>query len=174
MSFADNLKVIRKERGLSQEDLAELLDVSRQAVSKWEQGDGYPEMEKVLFLSRELKISLDDLMGEADYTPTPAAPPSGRIFIKSFDGKSLVNCMKVSSSRVSWGKTSPQFALFGADSTSFWGDNNTLLGWYATEEDARQEVEAINDALLTGKPSYSLKYAAKVKNGRFSVKLEEQ
>lgn len=38
MSFAENLKQIRKERNLSQEDLAELLDVSRQAVSKWEQG----------------------------------------------------------------------------------------------------------------------------------------
>lgn len=38
MSFAARLKQIRKEKGLSQEDLAELLDVSRQAVSKWEQG----------------------------------------------------------------------------------------------------------------------------------------
>ena len=38
MSFAENLKRLRKERQLSQEDLAEILDVSRQAVSKWEQG----------------------------------------------------------------------------------------------------------------------------------------
>lgn len=38
MGFAENLKKIRKERGLSQEELAELLKVSRQAVSKWEQG----------------------------------------------------------------------------------------------------------------------------------------
>ena len=38
MSFAENLKQLRKENGLSQEDLAEILDVSRQAVSKWEQG----------------------------------------------------------------------------------------------------------------------------------------
>ena len=38
MSFAENLKQIRKDRQLSQEELAELLDVSRQSVSKWEQG----------------------------------------------------------------------------------------------------------------------------------------
>ena len=38
MSFSDNLKAIRKEKNLSQEELAELLDVSRQAVSKWELG----------------------------------------------------------------------------------------------------------------------------------------
>ena len=38
MSFAENLKQIRKEKQLSQEELAEILDVSRQAISKWEQG----------------------------------------------------------------------------------------------------------------------------------------
>lgn len=38
MSFAENLQVIRKEKHLSQEELAEMLGVSRQAVSKWEQG----------------------------------------------------------------------------------------------------------------------------------------
>lgn len=38
MSFAENLKLIRKERNLSQEELAEILEVSRQAISKWEQG----------------------------------------------------------------------------------------------------------------------------------------
>lgn len=38
MSFADNLKQIRKVRGLSQEELAEMMEVSRQAISKWEQG----------------------------------------------------------------------------------------------------------------------------------------
>ena len=38
MSFSDNLKTIRKEKNLSQEELAELLGVSRQAVSKWESG----------------------------------------------------------------------------------------------------------------------------------------
>lgn len=59
MSFAENLRQIRKEKGLSQEELAEILDVSRQAVSKWEQGQGYPEVEKLLFLSRELNLSLD-------------------------------------------------------------------------------------------------------------------
>lgn len=62
MSFAGNLKLIRKERNLSQEELAEMIDVSRQAVSKWEQGDGYPEVEKLLLLSSKLGISLDNLM----------------------------------------------------------------------------------------------------------------
>ena len=48
MSFEENLKQLRKEKQLSQEELAEILDESRQAVSKWEQGSGYPEVEKLL------------------------------------------------------------------------------------------------------------------------------
>ena len=48
MSFADRLKEARRICGLSQEELAEQLDVSRQAVGKWEQGQSYPEVEKLL------------------------------------------------------------------------------------------------------------------------------
>lgn len=62
MSFADNLQSIRKEKQLSQEELAEKIGVSRQAISKWEQGSGYPETEKLLILSHELNVSLDYLM----------------------------------------------------------------------------------------------------------------
>ena len=72
MSFAESLKQIRKEKGLSQEDLAELLDVSRQAVSKWEQRAGYPEVEKLLLLSNRLNISLDSLMACLLYTSDAA------------------------------------------------------------------------------------------------------
>lgn len=62
MSFSENLRKIRKEKRISQEELAELLGVSRQAVSKWEQGDGYPEVEKLLLIANQLNISLDCLM----------------------------------------------------------------------------------------------------------------
>ena len=62
MSFSENLQVIRKNNQLTQEELAELLGVSRQAVSKWELGEGYPEVEKLLILSKKLNVSLDSLM----------------------------------------------------------------------------------------------------------------
>ena len=62
MSFAENLKQLRKDKHLSQEELADILAVSRQAVSKWEQGIGYPEVETLLLLSNKLHISLDSVM----------------------------------------------------------------------------------------------------------------
>ena len=60
--FSDNLKKIRKENNLSQEQLAELLGVSRQAVSKWESSAAYPEMDKILALCEKFDMNIDDLL----------------------------------------------------------------------------------------------------------------
>ncbi|MBR4605224.1 MAG: helix-turn-helix transcriptional regulator, partial [Lachnospiraceae bacterium] len=51
MSFGNNLRMIRKEKGITQEELADMLDVSRQAVSKWESEGGYPETDKLIVLA---------------------------------------------------------------------------------------------------------------------------
>ncbi|MGM9986090.1 MAG: helix-turn-helix domain-containing protein [Bacillaceae bacterium] len=64
MSFSDKLQTLRKEKGLSQEQLAEILDVSRQAVSKWESGQTYPEIDKLIKISDLFQISLDELLKE--------------------------------------------------------------------------------------------------------------
>jgi len=100
MSFAENLKQVRKEKNLSQEELAEILDVSRQAVSKWESGIGYPEVEKLLLLANRLNISLDSLLAteiakENDLSNTNI---SGKILITSPNENVITTCYKVSSS----------------------------------------------------------------------------
>lgn len=64
MRLPDNLKKIRKENNLSQEQLAEKLGVSRQAVSKWESGQSYPEMDKVLMICKLFNYNIDELMNE--------------------------------------------------------------------------------------------------------------
>ena len=64
MNLSDNLKRIRKDNNLSQEQLAEKLGVSRQAVSKWESGQSYPEMEKVLLICKLFNYNIDELMNE--------------------------------------------------------------------------------------------------------------
>ena len=53
---------LRKNAGLSQEEMADLLDVSRQSISKWENDKAYPEMTRLLFMSDYFKVSLDYLM----------------------------------------------------------------------------------------------------------------
>ncbi|MCB2299416.1 helix-turn-helix domain-containing protein [Clostridium tagluense] len=62
LSFSEKLQRLRKEKALSQEQLAELLNVSRQSVSKWESGQTYPEINKLIILSDLFKITIDDLV----------------------------------------------------------------------------------------------------------------
>ena len=64
MKFSENLKRIRKENNLSQEQLAEKVGVSRQAVSKWESGAAYPEMDKVLLICKIFNYNIDELLNE--------------------------------------------------------------------------------------------------------------
>ncbi|NMB19445.1 MAG: helix-turn-helix transcriptional regulator [Firmicutes bacterium] len=66
MNFSDKVRMLRKEHGISQEELAGRLDVSRQAVSKWENGQGFPEMETVLRMSDLFGVSLDYLFKDDD------------------------------------------------------------------------------------------------------------
>lgn len=73
MGFGENLQSIRKKNGLTQEALADMLGVSRQAVSRWEQGDGYPEVDKLLMLSEKLGVSIDSMMGLGSPESSPAA-----------------------------------------------------------------------------------------------------
>lgn len=62
MSFADNLQYLRKKNKITQEDLAESLNVSRQSVSKWETGEAYPETDKLIILCDKFGVTLDELL----------------------------------------------------------------------------------------------------------------
>lgn len=64
MNLSENLKEIRKRNNLSQEQLAEKLGVSRQAVSKWESGQSYPEMDKMLLICKLFNFNIDELMNK--------------------------------------------------------------------------------------------------------------
>lgn len=64
MTFGEKLQKLRKEAGLSQEELADQMGVSRQAVSKWERDSGYPETEKIVRMSRIFHVTLDYLLNE--------------------------------------------------------------------------------------------------------------
>lgn len=62
MEFHEKLQELRKNRGLTQEQLAEALFVSRTAISKWESGRGYPSIDSLKEISKYFSVSLDDLL----------------------------------------------------------------------------------------------------------------
>ena len=70
MTLGEKLAKLRREKNYTQEQLAELLGVSRQAVSKWESDSAYPETEKLIRLAKLYGCSLDELLLDR-----PAQPP---------------------------------------------------------------------------------------------------
>ncbi|MBQ7012557.1 MAG: helix-turn-helix transcriptional regulator [Oscillospiraceae bacterium] len=74
MTFGERLYELRKKSGLSQEQLAEKLEVSRQSISKWESDKAYPEMTRLLFMSDYFGVSLDYLM-RGEETPASEQTP---------------------------------------------------------------------------------------------------
>ena len=63
MIFSEQLSKLRKEANLTQEDLAEKCQVSRQAIAKWESGESVPTIEKFIILAGLFEMSLDELAG---------------------------------------------------------------------------------------------------------------
>ena len=146
MSFGENLQTVRKKNHLSQEGLAEMLGVSRQAMSKWELGE-----------ENATPISEDD-------------KPSGTIRIISPHEGVIINASKVTrSQQFKGGKNSPKFALSASDGNdlSWWGAQNTFLAWYRNLEDVTKEIVEIQNALNARVASYTLQYSVKCKQNLF-------
>ena len=77
MAFGERLQELRRARGMTQEDFAAQLKVSRQAVSKWESCRGYPELEKIIYICNRYGATMNDLFCEEvplGGQETPAAP----------------------------------------------------------------------------------------------------
>ena len=65
MNFSEKLKKIRKDEGLSQDQLAEKIGVSRQAITKWETGKGLPDVENMVIIAEIFKTTLDELLRDS-------------------------------------------------------------------------------------------------------------
>jgi AbrB family looped-hinge helix DNA binding protein len=76
--FKDNLIYLRKMNGMSQENLAAKLDITRQTLSKWETGEAFPDIEKSKMLADIFEVSLDDLVSFDAPSEGLPVPPKGK------------------------------------------------------------------------------------------------
>lgn len=76
--FSDNLIQLRKVNHMSQEELADKVNVSRQTLSKWETGESLPDIEKSKMLAEIFGVTLDDLVNYESVVPGMCAPPKGK------------------------------------------------------------------------------------------------
>lgn len=172
MKFGDNLRELRKARGLTQEDLAQMLNVSRQAVSKWEYNDGYPEMEKMVELSDYLGVSIDSLV-KGDATKRIVATPNQnnqKISIVGWDGNLYYVDEIFTTEIILPAKNEPKYLITVPNGSSFLGEKiKNILAYYKTVEDRNKEAEEIINAIKNGESKYELKYNTKYKPNIFNV-----
>ena len=135
-----------------------MLEVSRQAVSKWELDEGYPEVEKLIILAKKLNVSLDYLLDIEVEKQT--ATTSKAILIASPHENVLARCVSiVSSKKMRGGKHAPASALFGV---------------YANKEKITQEIMNIHNAILQGCGEYTLQYSVKTTRKWLKVQMVDE
>ena len=78
MNLGENIYKLRTEKNMSQGDLADALEVSRQSVSKWENNSAVPELDKLVKMAAIFEVSLDELVSgaEQEAAPTPPSEPA--------------------------------------------------------------------------------------------------
>lgn len=116
-AFAKRLRALREGNGMSQEQLAERLDVSRQVVTKWENGSGVPKIDNLIALADCFHISIDELMGRR---------------VSAKDGKKVSGGSKLKDSR----------SVPGGSTTE---DDGRLSGGSDPEDEYRKTIEELQD-----------------------------
>lgn len=103
MNLGENIYRLRTEKNMSQGDLAEALDVSRQSVSKWENNSAVPELEKLVKMAALFGTTLDTLVGQEPSTPQthePTPPPveiqRSPVPVLTYVGVALLCCAIIS------------------------------------------------------------------------------
>ena len=93
MSLSEKILSLRTGLGLSQEELAEKLEVSRQSVSKWETGQSVPDLDKLIRLADLFSISVDELVREGE-RPQPPQPPQPQVVYVKKERQGLTGTQK--------------------------------------------------------------------------------
>lgn len=98
MTFGENIYRLRTEKNMSQGDLADVLEVSRQSVSKWENNSAVPELEKVVKMAQIFEITIDELItGQAPALSAPSSHPTiAAPSTKTLIGIALLCCAVIS------------------------------------------------------------------------------
>lgn len=187
--LSEQIRLCRKRAGLSQEELADRLEVSRQAISKWEMGQSTPDPEKIVRMSELFGISTDELLKAQPAPAAPAAPQlqtlrhAGKVYIIDINDRKLSAFdtfelepvgfgAKGEATVLGGGQTGqtvrvPVCGLYGIGKGFLGLKRRTLLGMYATMEDARKELAQI--AETSGeKVFYQLRYACKMDGVRIA------
>lgn len=196
--FQKKIKQLRLEHDMSQEDLADVLGVTRQSISKYENGTAEPSFDKLAILVGYFGVSYDDLLAadtivkkeEPVKEPVevaevkPKKKPEKEVLEPTIEVVSLLDSDE--ESRFVDFEVVEKPAYFDIDykpnavlqgvpakTGGIFKPRNVDLAWYEKSEDAYKEAQSAADALVAGKKMYELKYFVPVKkHGFFSVQID--
>ena len=132
MTFGEKLQALRKAQGLSQEELAQRINVSRQALSKWESGASVPDTENVIALSRLFGVStdyllLDEVKASGQTSPAIAWPKPRKYLLAA----TIVGAVGLVAIRFIWAAMAvSMFFNFGSDAWSFMENDSGFPGGF--------------------------------------------
>jgi transcriptional regulator with XRE-family HTH domain len=160
MKFQEKIGRIRKEKGLSQEEMAEKLGVSRQAVAKWEAGLSYPDVDNLIALSALFQVSIDSMLKMEEDNCSTYQPKVKNVLtdqMVTFLCKAKKECYAGVGNQVASSRPSSYDYRFTE------GDFTYLDSYFGGEKFAGEEV-------LYGKdiPIYSMNYVGRVLGDGFS------
>ncbi|WP_164506058.1 helix-turn-helix domain-containing protein [Companilactobacillus insicii] len=166
--FSENLKKLRTDKGLSQEQLSEIIDVSRQSISKYESGVTEPSFDKLIAIAKYFDVSIDFLLlSKSNNNSAPIK--SDRIAISShfesleaFDSVASYYAFTISKI-IGSNSNGPQAVVWGIYDSGLFGDKKKMLAYYRSYEDAKKEIFSINAAMQQGQTNYDLQYFVNVK-----------
>ena len=160
MNIGQNILFYRKKLQLSQEQLAEQIDVTRQTISNWELEESFPDVKQMVKLTEVFGISLDTLV---NYEVKESYDSNKEITIVSKIENVIAKCNKIQASQTfKGGKNSPKYALFAGNNNNDIFSTNIFLGWYRTKKDINDEIEGIVQAMTLKENIYELKYNVEV------------
>lgn len=158
MNFSDKLQIMRKSKGITQEELAEKLNVSRQAVTKWESGMAYPDIMNLIQLSELLHVTVDYLVKDNQCSVSPH--PSYDV-----DTNKLIE-FRLEANRNTYAGFASSCDASRPDSNDYiyeQGDFMYYDTWLGGEKFAGEEAVWKN-----GEPIYSMNYFGRTLDERFS------
>jgi transcriptional regulator with XRE-family HTH domain len=160
MKFQEKISQIRKDKGLSQEELAEKLGISRQAIAKWEAGLSYPDVDNLITLSSLFQISIDSMLKTEEdscssFQPTKKCILSDQMI--SFLCEAKKECYAKEGNKITSSKPSSYDYRYAQGDYVYWDS------YFGGEKFVGEEVLYVKD-----KPVYSMNYVGRVLGEGFS------
>ncbi len=161
LSIGENIKILRKQKDITQEHLAEMLGISAQSVSRWESGVCYPDMEFLPEIAKIFEITVDKLLGVDDITENKKVDEYLKHFQVAINKGKIDECIAIAREGVAEYPNNYvlldklMYALFGSTDNS-----GNIPDWQENMEKYDAEITALGERIMKYCPDQNIRLTA--------------